>query len=189
MSIRRFNPAKPVMYQDVEYPSQGKLADHLGVCRSVISHHIRTHGNLDRMRLPAKRKCGSLISYKNGCRCDKCVRASDIEGKQKGRGANRRWCYVNGVIYESQIDAARTLGVAHSAVSRMADRRRRELDKLRDNPKPLVLAHLFHRHRAELAAEHGFDVRCFDPESPAGKLMVATCAAVIATLQQDGLDL
>lgn len=191
MKINHLRPPKPIEYEGVTYPSQCSLAKHLGVSQSVISYHLLTHGNLDRMRKSLGRECGTLVSYRNGCRCAKC-RAANAQreaDRRAGKVVRVRWCYVDGVRYASQKEAAKALGTTPLAISRRQARRRKELARIKETVKPLTLATLFHDHRRELAADYGFDVRDFDPESPAGKLMVATCAAVIATLQQDGLDL
>lgn len=191
MKINHLRPPKPIEYGGVTYPSQYSLAKHLDVLPSTISHHMLTHGKLDKMQTPEKRRCGTLVSYRNGCRCKECraVNAKrEADRRARGRAPDRS-CYVDGVRYASQSEAARALGVTPHAISRRLARRRMELARIRETLKPLTLAHLFHDHRRELAEGRGFEVRDFDPDSPAGELMVATCAAVIATLQKDGLDL
>jgi hypothetical protein len=49
-----------------------------------------------------------------------------------------------------------------------------------------TLAIMFHNNYERLAPSHGYEIRQetrrFDPDSPNGKLMVATCVAVLAEL-------
>lgn len=53
-------------------------------------------------------------------------------------------------------------------------------------------ARLFHETYERLAPEYGYETRpetrAFDAASPNGKLMVATCAAILRALEQEGRD-
>jgi len=55
--------------------------------------------------------------------------------------------------------------------------------------EPLDLAVMFHNAYEELAPQFGYETRpetrAFDPESKNGRLMVATCARILATLVPD----
>lgn len=54
---------------------------------------------------------------------------------------------------------------------------------------PLALAVLFHVTYERLAPTSGYETRketrVFDPESPNGKLMVATCAEIQKAIRED----
>jgi len=55
---------------------------------------------------------------------------------------------------------------------------------------PLALAVLFHVTYEKLAPQKGYntreETRIFDPESPNGKLMIATCAEIQKAIREDG---
>jgi hypothetical protein len=56
---------------------------------------------------------------------------------------------------------------------------------------PLQLAELFHETYERLAPSFGYDTRpdtrAFNPETPNGRLMVAVCRKILATIQADRL--
>ena len=55
-----------------------------------------------------------------------------------------------------------------------------------------MLAGMFHDAYEMLAPEYGYttrpETRTFNPESPNGKLMIATCEAILLTLRLAGRD-
>jgi hypothetical protein len=57
-------------------------------------------------------------------------------------------------------------------------------------PDPLALAKLFHDTYERLAPQYGYQTRLetrkFVPDTPNGKLMVATCAEILAALKGGG---
>ena len=58
-----------------------------------------------------------------------------------------------------------------------------------DDIDAVTLALMFHRHYERLAPSFGYETRKktrkFDPESSNGKLMIATCAAILEELAQE----
>lgn len=53
-----------------------------------------------------------------------------------------------------------------------------------------TLARMFHDEYERLAPEHGYETRpetrAFNPLSPNGRLMIATCAAILRALEAEG---
>lgn len=105
------------------------------------------------------------------------------DGAFLGFPANRCIC-----VRPQAISTDEWLPTARQIAARLCANAQSRVDQ--ESPDPLALAELFHDTYERLAPQYGYQTRLetrkFVPDAPNGKLMVATCAEILAAMKGGG---